>query len=100
MFRTSAAFVLCVTITSIACADDHTFFESHCYECHDASAKQAGLDLSSLKFDLASADNFARWVKVYDRISSGEMPPKAKERPAADETNKTLAWLEKSLIDA
>ena len=47
---------------------------------------KGGLDLTALKPDFADAENFARWVKVHDRIESGEMPPKKKPRPPADET--------------
>ncbi len=75
------------------------FFESHCYECHDATAK-GNLDLSKLRFDLADQEHFARWVKIFDRISSGEMPPKEKERPAPDEIAKVTGQLKESLLTA
>lgn len=51
------------------------FFEKHCFDGHDATEKQGGFDLGALKTDFADAENFARWVKVHDRIESGEMPP-------------------------
>ena len=57
------------------------FFEQHCFDCHDATEKKGGLDLDALKTNFADAENFGRWVKVHDRIESGEMPPKKKERP-------------------
>src|SRR5436305_980707 len=59
------------------------FFEQHCYDCHDAEAKKGGLDLTALAFQPDDAGNFARWVKVLDRLSAGEMPPKKRARPAA-----------------
>src|SRR5690606_38153844 len=62
------------------------FFKSHCYECHDAQTREGGLDLSALEFDLSRRENFARWVKVHDRIVSGEMPPRYRDRPPADRT--------------
>lgn len=30
-------------------AEPATFFEKHCYACHDSATKEAGLDLSALK---------------------------------------------------
>ena len=57
----------------------------HCYECHDAEAKKGGLDLTALEFQPDDSRNFAGWVKVFDRVSAGEMPPKKKARPAAAE---------------
>ena len=55
--------------------------EDHCYDCHDSDVKKGGLDLSSLKIDLANSKNAARWAKIYDRIALGEMPPPKKPRP-------------------
>jgi len=57
------------------------FLEAHCHACHDSAAKKGGLDLTSLKFDLADAETFATWVKVHDRVRDGEMPPGKKARP-------------------
>ena len=52
------------------------FFEAHCYDCHDADEKKGNLDLTALKPKFSDAETFAMWVKVHDRIESGEMPPK------------------------
>ncbi|MEO6245193.1 MAG: DUF1592 domain-containing protein [Opitutaceae bacterium] len=59
------------------------FIEQHCAACHDETEKKGELDLTALKFEPTNADNFATWVKVFDRASSGEMPPKKKPRPAS-----------------
>jgi mono/diheme cytochrome c family protein len=69
------------------------FLQKHCAECHDAETQKGDLDLTALKFDLADQKTFAKWVTVYDRVNSGEMPPKKKTRPAAGE----LAGFEKAL---
>jgi len=76
------------------------YFDSHCYDCHDADEQKGGLDLTSLKPDFANPEAFGRWVKVFDRIESGEMPPKKKERPSADENTALLQWLRSSLLSA
>lgn len=59
------------------------FFDQHCLECHDSSVKKAGLDLSVLAWKPEVRENFDLWVKIHDRVSKGEMPPKKKERPEA-----------------
>jgi hypothetical protein len=59
------------------------FIEKYCAECHDAATKKGGLDLTGLKFDLATSTNFSKWVLVHDRVSKGEMPPKKKAHPEA-----------------
>jgi hypothetical protein len=81
-------------------AQPTAFFEKHCYECHDSTVKQGGLDLSALKVDLANADNLTRWIKIYDRIESGEMPPKKKARPPMADMVTATKWIKESLIKA
>ena len=56
--------------------DAPNFVQKHCIECHDADTKKGGLDLTALKSDFAARENFARWEKVFDRVSRGEMPPR------------------------
>jgi len=100
-FRT--AFVLTLAIGGSAHAAvpvPAAFLETHCVECHNPTLKQGDIDLESLKFDPAESENFARWVKVHDRIRSGEMPPKKKKRPAAEDKAVALKTLAGSLLAA
>ena len=83
-----------------AVADPAPFIAAHCAECHDAETKSGGLDLTSLARQLEQPENFARWVKVYDRLEAGEMPPKDQPRPPADELKAFVAELRQSLIAA
>ena len=76
------------------------FFEEHCYGCHDAAARKGGLDLSALAVNPSDADNFARWLKVHDRLEAGEMPPRAKARPPETEVAAAQAWLHELLVKA
>jgi len=55
--------------------------EKHCVECHDTETKKGDFDLTALKPELTNPQVFAQWVKVYDQIASGEMPPAKKTRP-------------------
>src|SRR5687767_3652466 len=61
------------------------FIETHCASCHDDVEKKGGLDLTALALKPEDPKNFATWVKVHDRVSAGEMPPKKKKRPPATE---------------
>ncbi|MFT5124655.1 MAG: mono/diheme cytochrome c family protein [Verrucomicrobiales bacterium] len=76
------------------------FLSKHCYECHDADSKKGELDLTALPFDVSKPEDFNRWVKIHDRIRSGEMPPKKKTRPPAEEQAAVTAWLKTALIKA
>jgi len=95
--------IVCVSLFPLClhAADPAAFLDQHCAKCHDAETKKGGLDLAALKPDYADPDTFAKWVKVHDRIQSGEMPPKKeKKRPAADEIKATTGTLATSLIQA
>lgn len=61
------------------------FFDAHCYECHDDSVKNGGLDLDALPRDLSDDAVMAKWVRLYDRVASGEMPPQDREAPGEGE---------------
>jgi len=78
----------------------HTMFENRCLDCHDSDSKKGNLDLTTLKPDFGDAETFARWLKVHDRIASGEMPPKKKARPEVGEVKAVTGWLAESLIAA
>ncbi len=81
-------------------AEPLPFFKTHCVECHDATSKQGGLDLTAIQQELSSADSFARWVKIHDRIESDEMPPKGQPRPEVAERDAVTKALKGSLIKA
>lgn len=83
-------------IANIAAAADvpapvRKFVETNCTSCHDADSKSGGLDLTALVVDLNDAATFNRWVKIHDRVKSGEMPPPDKDnknpQPLKDRDN-------------
>ena len=47
------------------------FIEQHCAGCHDDLEKKGDLDLTALAFTPKDPKNFARWVKVHDRVVAG-----------------------------
>lgn len=76
------------------------FLKSTCTECHDADTSKGNLDLTALTFDLSDRQAHARWVKVFDRVTAGEMPPAKKPRPEAGAAKAFLAGLAQPLIAA
>ncbi len=76
------------------------FLQAHCVACHGKDTHEGGLNLQEFPFDPSNAENFARWVKLHDRIESGEMPPKSEPRPPADKSAAALKSLRTSLLDA
>jgi hypothetical protein len=57
-----------------------TLFDNHCVECHDGAEAEGGLNLLSLEWNLEDPHFTAVWVKIHDRLASGEMPPKDESR--------------------
>lgn len=55
--------------------------EDHCLNCHDADKHKAGLRLDNLPADFRDEKTAATWVKVFDKMWNGEMPPKKEPRP-------------------
>ena len=78
----------------------YTFLDSHCYECHDDLTSEGDLNLLDQSFDLADSESRDLWVKVLDRVETGEMPPEKKSRPAAGDMKDFLADLGESLLEA
>ncbi|HXS93655.1 MAG TPA: DUF1592 domain-containing protein [Candidatus Limnocylindrales bacterium] len=74
------------------------FIQKNCSGCHSSSAPAARLDLTKLSYNPANPDNFATWVKVHDRVSAGEMPPKPLPRPPAEAVTQFVNGLGAALI--
>src|SRR6185437_1274172 len=74
------------------------FIQKNCSGCHSSSAPAARLDLTKLSYNPANPDNFAIWVKVHDRVSAGEMPPKPLPRPPAESVTQFVNGLSAALI--
>jgi hypothetical protein len=70
------------------------FLDAHCMDCHDGEVKKGGLDLSQLSTDGADAAALKKWVRVFDRVAAGEMPPpKKKQQPTVDAVQDFMAAL-------
>ncbi|MDC0308031.1 MAG: DUF1592 domain-containing protein [Planctomycetaceae bacterium] len=54
----------------------NSVIKSHCRDCHEGALTEGGLNLTTLEFDLDSPFTRDRWIRVYDRVQKGEMPPK------------------------
>lgn len=54
----------------------HEFLQRNCFGCHEGSEAEAGLDLAAIDSNLGDATNLQRWVRLFDRVADGEMPPK------------------------
>ncbi|MFG0286621.1 MAG: DUF1592 domain-containing protein [Rhodopirellula sp. JB044] len=51
------------------------FLQTNCIDCHDGPFGEGGFDVESVSNDLASLQTFDAWVRIFDRVEKGEMPP-------------------------
>jgi hypothetical protein len=89
-----------VGVTAELTVPQSAFVERHCFECHADSTKEGGLDLAALSRDLTDAETLRRWVRVFDRVEAGEMPPKEVKRPDSEAQKAFLASLGDTLAAA
>jgi hypothetical protein len=103
--RITIALLIAIVSLSVAHAADvpapaAAFLKSHCLDCHTGKQAEAGLDLTKLNGDLEDKKTEHFWVRVFDRVQSGEMPPKDAERPPVESTKKFLQstgeWIRKT----
>jgi mono/diheme cytochrome c family protein len=66
-----------------ATTQERAFLKQHCVSCHEGAAAEAGLDLTVLGDDLSDNNVEKRWVRIFDRVHEGEMPPKDSDQPTA-----------------
>jgi hypothetical protein len=69
------------------------FLDQHCVDCHDADEKKGGVDLTSMEWNPGQRESFETWVKVFDVLARGEMPPKKKARPDPEAVRAFLAQI-------
>ena len=77
-----------------------SFVETHCFDCHQGEDAEAGLDLESIDVDLSNNTTAKRWVRIFDRVRDGEMPPQdyatADKEDVDNFLRATGAWLRSS----
>ena len=82
----------------LAAVEPRSFLEKHCSECHDEDTKKGGFTLTALGSEQQQLD---RWIRIYDVVAGGEMPPaKKKVRPQAEEQAFFLSDLNARLSEA
>ena len=75
------------------------FIQRFCADCHGSAGKEAGLDLTGLAFQPDDKVNFSLWVRIHDRVRTGEMPPKDQARPPAKDIETFTNSIATELID-
>lgn len=75
-----------------------SFLGKNCLVCHSKKSAGGGLDLTTTAFRPNDATSFNLWVKVHDRVSAGEMPPKTFAQPTPASRTAFLTALGQPLL--
>ncbi len=76
-----------------------SFVADHCLECHDSLTSKADLNLEPLSHAFEPGSHFDAWLKVYQRVSTGEMPPPDKPQPPEQSKANFLTSLHTHLLE-
>jgi hypothetical protein len=79
---------------------NNAFVSDHCTSCHNDTDRKGQLDLTRLAFDPNDAANLAVWIKVHDRVTAGEMPPRSRPRPDAARQKAFVEGLAQAIVAA
>ncbi len=94
-FAVFAAFTALLAPSFVSAADPpietREFVDNHCVSCHGGGVTSGGLDITKLSTDPRDPVAVAAWVRVFDRVRAGEMPPPKKTQPAKADADKFLA---------
>ena len=71
--------------------------EKYCLGCHSTKLKQGSLDLERFTTLDDIRKDLKPWQSLIEQIEAGEMPPKEKPQPTAEEKKRLLAWVRRFL---
>ena len=77
----------------------NSLLEKHCFECHQAAAKEGNLDLARFdSIDKIIADR-STWDTVRQRVFAGEMPPRDHEPMPLEDRQWLAQWVQITFRD-
>ncbi len=71
----------------------------YCLDCHSTKLKKGHLDLERFATVHEIREDLKPWTLVIEQLVAGEMPPKGKPQPTADERKRLVTWV-RTFLDA
>ena len=101
-------FIVLLTVNpfGIVSANDpfqHTvlpFLKKHCVDCHTEGNAEGGVDLDRFSSKEDSLKASKTWLRVWDALESGVMPPSTEPRPSLEVTRLVVDWIESDFLTA
>lgn len=73
------------------------FLKKHCFDCHGAEKQKGDHRFDTLGADLTHIETLETWQNILDQLNLGEMPPKKRTKPTAEELSPVVDALTGSL---
>ena len=70
------------------------FLKANCFLCHNAKLKVGGLSLEGYANPREALKDRELWEKVIQKLRTGQMPPKGRPAPAAEQVAQVTHWFE------
>ena len=80
--------------------DVQPFLQKYCITCHNAKKQAGGIDFTEFKDTASVVAERETWETARNRLAAREMPPKDARQPAADESAKIVAWIDREMARA
>ncbi|PHR90005.1 MAG: hypothetical protein COA78_35550 [Blastopirellula sp.] len=69
------------------------FLKTHCYDCHGVKKQSSDRRFDTLATEFKTIEQIDHWQDILDQINLGEMPPKKRPQPKAEETKAVVQWI-------
>lgn len=73
------------------------FLRDYCTKCHGDTEQMADVDLSKIRFDLASGHDMELWKTVLRQLHLEEMPPVDEKQPSKNDKTAVMVWINSEL---
>ena len=75
---------------AVCCADTKNqwitnWIKKQCVNCHNEDEPNGELILSNIDLNFSTEETVQRWIRIHDRVRSGEMPPPEAAQPSSQE---------------
>jgi hypothetical protein len=84
---------LTVPVSAEGAVSVQSFLTDHCIKCHNEDKAKGDLRLDNLQPQFDKRETLTIWQHVLEKIETGEMPPKSKPRPPAQELREAADWI-------
>ncbi len=89
-----AAMFLCHAGSTSAEEPLEVFLQKHCIGCHSDGNEKSDVRIDLLSRDFKSGGDSHRWGEILEKVNSGQMPPKEKQRPTEQEIGEFVSKLD------